>query len=173
MNRTEKAAEVNRLETEFAGTENAFLLGLAGLKVSQVVELRRQIRATSSRCKVIKNTLAEIAGSKTRLKDLTKDLRGPVAIAYTDSKDPSALAKALYNASKSLPKLAVRAGFVGGKVVSPEKLAEISTLPSRQELLGKLAFLLAQPISRLAGVLAAPVRTLGAVMGQLKSRKEA
>ncbi len=173
MNRTEKTAEVNRLETEFAGTENAFLLGLAGLKVSQVVELRRQIRATSSRCKVIKNTLAEIAGSKTRLKDLTKDLSGPVAIAYTENRDPSALAKALFNASKTMPKLAVRVGFVQGKVVSPEKLAEISALPPRQELLGKLAFVLAQPISRFAGVLGAPVRTLGLVIGQLKSKKEA
>ncbi len=173
MNRTEKAAEIQKLEAEFSKTQNAFLLGLAGLNVAQVTDLRRQIRATSSRCKVIKNTLAGIAGAKTQLKDFTQGLKGPAAIAYTDNSDPSPLAKTLYNFSKVTPKLKIRAGFVQGRIVAPEKLAEISTLPSREELLGKMAFLLAQPIARFGAVLAAPLRQLGAVLSQVQEKKGA
>lgn len=171
MDRTEKAAEVQRLEAEFSKTENAFLVSLAGLNVSQVTELRRQIRLTSSRCRVVRNTLARVAGSKTRLKELTSDLEGPIAIAYNESKDPSSLAKVIYTFAKANPKMGVRAGFVQGKVVAPEKIAEISTLPSRHELLGRLAFMLAQPIATFGGLLAAPVRQLGSVMQQVGAKK--
>lgn len=172
MNRTEKAAEVQRLEAEFRKTENAFLLGLTGLNVAQVTDLRRQIRSTSSRCRVVKNTLAGIAGSTTGLQELTKDLKGPVAIAYTDSKDPSALAKILQAFARAHPKMVVRAGYVQGKVVGGERLVEISSLPGRPELLGKLAFLLAQPIARFVTVLAAPVRQMGTVLQQVKLKKD-
>lgn len=172
MNRTEKATEVKKLESDFAATENAFLISLTGLTVAQVTDLRRQIRGTSSSCKVVKNTLAGIAGASTPLKDFTKDLRGPVAIAYTRQKDPAQLAKVIHQFAKANPKMGVHAGFVQGKIVEAAKIAEISTLPGRHELLGKLAFLLAQPLSRLATVLAAPMRTLGSVMEQTRQKKE-
>ncbi len=171
MNRTEKAAEIQRLEAEFQKTENAFLVSLAGLKVAQVMELRRQIRSTSSKCRVIKNTLAELAASKTALKDFTKDLKGPAAIAYTYAKDPSSLAKVIHAFSKANPKMGIRAGFVQGKIVVPEKIVEISMLPSRGELLSKLAFLLAQPIARFGMVLAAPLQQMGTVLGQVMDKR--
>ncbi|MBI2840530.1 MAG: 50S ribosomal protein L10 [Acidobacteria bacterium] len=172
MNRIEKTAEVDSLEAVFSKTQNAFLISLAGLNVAQVTDLRRQIRSTSARCKVVKNRLARVAGSRTHLMELTKDLRGPIAIAYTDKKDPSQLAKVIHTFAKANPKMGLKAGFVQGKVVAAEKIAEISTLPSREELLGRMAYLLAQPLARFAGVLAAPLRTFGSVMKQVGDKKE-
>jgi large subunit ribosomal protein L10 len=170
MNRTEKASAVEALETDLAKTKNAILVGFAGLKVPEVTELRRQIRNSKSKYLVVKNTLALRATVGTPLEALSRHFVGPTAVAY-NADNPVALAKVLTAFAKANPNLVFKGAVVEGRPVEAKEIQAIAELPSREELVGKLLFLIQSPVRRLVSVLNGPARSLVAVVAQIADQK--
>jgi large subunit ribosomal protein L10 len=170
MNRTEKAAEVARLEADLAKSQNAILFGFAGLKVNEVTELRRQVRGVQSRYLVVKNTLALRATKGTALEGVAKHFTGPTAVVYNAS-NPVAIAKVLTAFAKTNPNLVFKAAVVEGRTIAATEIAALAEVPSREQLVSKLLFLIQSPMRRLVTVLNGPVRNLVGVVGQIADQK--
>lgn len=170
MNRTDKAKVVESLHNSLKGARSAFLIDFRGLKVVDATELRRRIKRARAGYKVVKNTLARRAFKDTALDQLSEQLRGTTAIAYSKD-DPVALARLLTEFARSVPAIAFKAGLVEGRLVQADQIAEIALIPPREELIAKLLFLLNTPVSRLAAVLNAPLRNLASGLKQIAEKK--
>lgn len=171
MNKEEKAKEIQRLKEAFQNSKNVILGSFQGITVAQDTELRRQIRATKSSYQVVKNTLAKIAAQGTPAEPLADRFEGATSVACS-SGDPVALAKVFTQYAKDHPVFTFKAGIVEGRVVSIEEFAAIAALPSREELISKLLFVLKAPIQQLATVLQATSRNLAVVLNQVAQKKE-
>jgi large subunit ribosomal protein L10 len=170
MNREEKAAHVEELGKTLGKSGNAILFAFAGLKVPEVTELRRQVRATKSRYLVVKNTLALRAARGTPLEALSGHFVGATAVAFNDD-NPVGLAKVLTAFAKANPNLVFKAAMVEGRSVAAAEIKAIAELPTREELVARLLFLLQSPLRRLATVLNGPVRSLAGVLQQIAEEK--
>ncbi len=165
MNRDDKKKEIEALNAEFKAAKNLFVAGFQGLTVGQDFELRRSVRATGSKYKVVKNTLAQRACENTEIAPLKDKFVGASAVVY-NQKDPVALVKALTTYAKSNPLFVFKAGVVEGRVINLADLDQIANLPSKEELISKLMFLLNAPAQRLATAVSAVSRNLAVVLNQ-------
>jgi large subunit ribosomal protein L10 len=171
MNRAEKVAQIEDLGQGLAKSGNAILFAFAGLKVPEVTELRRQVRATKSRYVVVKNTLALRATKGTPLEALSSHFVGATAVAYNQD-NPVALAKVLTAFAKTNPNLVFKAALVEGRPIAAAEIKAIAELPTREELVSKLLFLMQSPLRRLVTVLNGPIRNLAGVVSQIAEQKE-
>jgi ribosomal protein L10 len=170
MNRQEKQQEVAALHELFAEARNAYLVDFRGLTVTQATDLRRKVRASQSSYRVVKNTLAVRAAEGTPLAPMKEWFDGPTAVAI-GRHDPVALAKVLKDFEKDNSVLTLKAGVVDGKPVEAADVDVIARIPSREALLGQLAYLLAHPLQGMANVLAAPLVKFSAALQALKAKK--
>jgi large subunit ribosomal protein L10 len=170
MNRAEKASQVEELGQGLAKAGNAILFAFAGLKVPEVTELRRQVRATKSRYLVVKNTLALRATRGTPLEALSSHFVGATAVVFNED-NPVALAKVLTAFAKANPNLVFKAALVEGLPVEAGQIKAIADLPTREQLVGRLLFLMQSPLRRLVTVLNGPVRNLAGVVKQIAEQK--
>lgn len=154
-----KAAQIDDLVERMQRAELTIVADYRGLTVSALQDLRGRLRPVEAEFKVAKNTLTRIAAEKIGIEGLETHLEGPTAImfAYGDIVAP---AKAIGDFARSSRILQVKAGVMNGEVVTPEDIEAISSLPPREELLGKLVGLLASPMSRTVGVLSGPSRSV-------------
>jgi large subunit ribosomal protein L10 len=142
-----------------------------GITVEQDTDLRNKVRATGSKYRVVKNTLAKIASKGTPAEGLAKSLTGSTSIAYNNT-DPVALAKALTAYAKANPVFVFKAGMVEGRVVNIADLGAIASLPSKEELIVKLLFLINAPAQGLATAVNGVARNLAAVVQQAVEQKK-
>jgi large subunit ribosomal protein L10 len=163
MERAEKTAAVAELQGELAKSKNAILFGFAGLKVPEVTELRRQVRGTRSRYVVVKNTLALRATRGTPLEEVSRHFVGMTAVAFNEN-DPVGLAKVLTNFAKTNPNLVFKGALIEGRAVEASEIKTIAELPTREELVARLLYLMQSPLTRLANVLAGPMSNLARVL---------
>jgi len=170
MNRTEKKEAVEALASDLATSTNAILFAFAGLKVPEVTELRRQVRGTQSKYLVVKNTLALRATKGTALEAMAPHFVGATAVAYNRS-SPVALAKVLTTFAKANPNLVFKAAVIEGQAVAASEIRAIAELPTREELVARLLFLMQSPLRRLVTVLNGPVRNLAGVVSQIADQK--
>ncbi len=168
--RAEKAAEVAELTQQIGKATNAFLIEFKGITVPQVTELRKQIRETNSGYVVVKNTLALIALKDSPLVDLREKFTGPTAVAY-NATDAVALAKALTRFAKDVPAVQFKGAMLNGQIVPASEIQNIASLPTREELVAKLLFLMQSPIRGLVTVLQANIRNLAVVLDQIAKQK--
>ena len=166
-----KEEELNALKKDLAELKNLIVAKFQGITVAQDTELRQKVRATNSKYRVVKNALAKIAAKGTPAENLANVFEGPTAIAYNSS-DPVALAKALTAYAKSNPVFVFKAGMVEGRVVNIADLNAIAALPSKEELIGKLLFLLNAPAQRIAVATNGVARNLAVVVGQAIEQKK-
>ena len=171
MNKQEKIEEIEALKSELSSRPPTFVLAYRGLTVNQVSALRKKVRATSSRYRVVKNRLALRVIKGTPYEGLAPHFEGPTAIA-TSSKDPSALAKALEEFTKDNQGLQVKAGLVDGRVIDPQAIKALASLPSREVLVSRLLSVLNSPMTRLVTVMKAPARGLVRVLDEIARKKE-
>src|SRR5262245_39177101 len=158
MNRTEKQQLIDTLHEEFGKSPHAILVDYKGLSVPAVTEFRRKIRASGSRYRVVKNSLALRAAKGTPLEKLGKSFDNMTGVAYT-GQDPVALAKVLIDFAKDNPSLVLKGGIVSGdQLISPEGVKALSTMPSLPELRSKLLGLMKAPASKLVRLLNEPDR---------------
>ena len=166
-----KEQELNDLKKDLAQVKNMIVAQFKGMTVAQDSELRQKIRASSSQYRVVKNTLARLAAQGTPAENLTKSFDGSTSIAYNNS-DPVNLVKALTAYAKTNPLFVFKAGMVEGRVVSIDDFATIAAMPSKEELIGKLLFLINAPAQRVAVALNGVARNLAVVLGQAIEQKK-
>ncbi len=167
----QKNDEVEFLKGEFTGVTNMVVVQYKGLSVENDTLLRNKVRQSGSKYRVIQNRLANIAAEGTPVDQLRDSFSGPTAVAY-NSGDPVALAKALSDYAKENPIFEFKSGMVDGRVVDISTLAEIAALPSHEELLAKLMFLINAPAQRMATALNAVARNLAVALGQAVEAKQ-
>ena len=172
MNRkTDRQKKVEELHAQLAQVSTVILSTFQGIKVGEDTRLRRAVEAAGGSYQVVKNTLAERAAQGTAAAPLLKSLAGTNSIACT-SADPVALAKALTKFAKDVPAYQFRAGVVEGRVVSISEIQELANLPSKEELVSKIMFLISSPAQRLASATAAVARNLAVVMNEAAREKK-
>jgi len=169
--RSEKQQDLDKLKTELAKVSTVILSTFQGISVENDTKLRRAVQAVGGKYKVVKNTLAERAGAGTAAESLLKNLSGTNSIAYTQA-DPVALAKALTKIAKDVPAFQFKAGVVEGRVISISEIQQLANLPSKEELIGKVMFLLNAPAQRIASALNALPRNLAVTVNEaIKANK--
>ena len=142
-------AEISEL---LSGAKSAVLVDYRGLTVEQDTALRKQLREAGVTYKVYKNTLLNFAVKGTEFEPLSKHLEGPTAIAVSKT-DETAPAKILFGFAKKADKLELKAGVVEGLYYDEKGIQAIATIPSREELLGKLLGSIQSPIANFARVI--------------------
>ena len=158
--RPEKVAVVDEVRQRFNDSDAVLLTEYRGINVGDLAALRRALREAGGEYKVYKNTLVRFAARDLGL-DLDEQLTGPTAIAFVPTGsggDPVAVAKALREFAKGNPNLVVKGGVLGEKLLSAEDAKALAEVAPREELLAKLAGLMAAPMVQFAGLLQAVPR---------------
>src|SRR5437870_13902665 len=144
VTRAKKQEQVEKLGTELKKVSSVIVATYSKLTVAQDYELRKTLRSSGAKYRVVKNSLAERASKGTKVEEVLKHLSGVTSIAYTTG-DPVALAKALQKYAKDNPELTFKAGMVEGRAVSIKEIEALATMPSKEELDSKLLFLINAP----------------------------
>ena len=163
MDRSKKEALVAELHQDFEENNLVVVTHQTGLTVTEVSELRKQMREAGCKFKVTKNRLAKIALKETKFEVLKESFTGPTAIAV--SKDPVAAAKVAVEFANENEKLTIIGGALEADVLDVDGVKSLAKLPSLDELRGKIVGLLQAPATKVAGVLQAPAGQLARVMG--------
>ncbi|HSA94281.1 MAG TPA: 50S ribosomal protein L10 [Terriglobales bacterium] len=171
VTKARKVEQVEKLSAELAKASHMIVGTFSKLKVSQDFELRKSVRAAGARYRVVKNTLAERAAQGTAVEAVMKDLAGVTSIAYTEG-DPVVLAKALARYAKDNPEYSFKAAVVEGRAITVAEIEALATLPSREEVLSKLLFLINAPAQRLVTAMNAVGRDLAVVVSQGVEKKK-
>jgi large subunit ribosomal protein L10 len=162
VDRTQKQALVESLREDFAGSVCLVVTHQRGLTVAEVTGLRRQIRGADARFRVTKNRLARRALEGTPFAELAPLFTGPTAIAF--SRDPVAAARAAVEFANRNAKLTIVGGGLAGRTLDAAGVKALATLPSLDELRGKIIGLVQAPATKLAGLLQAPAAQLARVL---------
>ncbi len=171
VTRAKKKEQVEKLGSDLKNVSSVIVATYTKQTVAKDFELRKTLRSTGAKYRVVKNTLAERAGKGTRIEEALKNLQGVTSIAYT-SGDPVALAKALSKYAKDNPEFTFKAGVVEGRVVTIKEIEALATLPSKEELYSKLLYLLSAPSQRLVTAMNAVGRNLAMVVNQAVQEKK-
>lgn len=166
-----KDAELEQLRDDLKASPTVFVCTFEGLKVDEDFQLRRRIRASGGKYKVVQNRLARLAAEGTPFEQPLVGLRGMTSLAFAPE-DPVSLAKTLVTFGKEHPVFRFKAGVVEGRVLDVAALNELATFPSREELLAKLLYLINSPAQRLLSVMNAPARDLAVVVDQAVQEKK-
>jgi len=169
LNLEQKQAVVAEVSAQVAGAQAIVVAEYRSLPVGNMTELRKRARNSGVYLRVLKNTLARRAVAETPFAGLTEKLVGP--LAYGISADPVAVAKVLHDfARENVEKFVIKGGAMPNVVMSPQQVAELARMPSRQELLATLLGTMQAPIAKFVRTLnevpARFVRTLAAVQEQ-------
>ena len=165
VTRAKKVEQVEKLGGELKNISSVIVATYTKLTVAKDFELRKALRSSGAKYRVVKNTLAERAAKGTKIEEALKKLEGVTSIAYTEG-DPVAMAKALTKYAKDNPEFTFKTGVVEGRVVTIKEIESLATMPSKDELYSKLLFLLNAPAQRLATTVAAVGRDLAVVLNQ-------
>ena len=170
MTKQDKLEFVEQWKAELQDVPNAVLVDYRGLTVLQATELRSKVRESGSDYLVVKNTLGRLAVTGTPLDPLKDHFFGPIAVV-TNSSEPVALAKVLVDFAKDVPKLEIKMACVDGGLLEIGEVIELSKMPSRDELLSKLLYLMTYPIQGVATALNSIVRNLAVSLNQVAETK--
>ena len=166
ITKAKKNVKVKLLTEELAGSTTAIIGTFSKLTVAKDYALRKAIRETGGKYRVIKNKLAPIAGKGTQVEDALKGLKGVNSVAFTAG-DPVALAKVFAKwVGENAAEFQFKLGIVDGKLLTAEEVKALATMPGKEELFSKLLFLINSPAQRLATVINATGRDLAVVINQ-------
>ena len=154
-------------------SKGVVLTDYQGMNVFQISSLRNELKEKKVEFKVVKNTLMEKASEELNIKDLTKDLIGCTAIAFSsdDGVAPARLLKEYFEKNKT--DLKIKSGLIDGRVFSAEKIMEIASLPSKDVLIAQMINGVKSPLYSLVFILQGPLRGLIYTLESVKKQKEA
>jgi len=171
MDRAQKAVAVEALKSVFADAGVVVVSHYAGLTVADLESLRARLREAGGELKVVKNRLAKIALAGGPQEAGAHMFTGPTAIAF--SKDPVAATKVAAAYAKEKDRFVLIGGLLGASVLDSKGVEALATLPSLDELRGKLIGLIQAPATKIAGVVAAPAAQLARVLNAYATKDEA
>ena len=156
----QKKQIVSDLADKFRNSKSAVLVDYRGLDVSEVTELRSQLREAGVEFKVYKNTMTRRAVAEVELSELAEVLQGPTALAF-HAEDAVAPARILNNFAKDHENLEIKGGVVEGQVATLEQINELANLPNYEGL-----------VSMFLSVLQAPIRNFAYATQAIADQKE-
>ena len=171
--RKQKQEDLDALAEQFKNANAAMLVSFKKMTVAKDQELRRQLREAGVTYSVVKNTLARKAAAGTPLEPLADEFKGVTGVALSTT-DPVGLSKAISKFTKANAEIfSFKVGLVEGRVLELKQVEAIANLPSREELISKMLFLINAQAQRLVTVIQAVPRNLVVVMDQVRAQKEA
>lgn len=170
--RETKQKDLAALTESLAASKSAMVVSFTKLTVTKDQEFRKSLREAGASYQVVKNTLARIAVKGTQFEDTTEHLKGVTAIAWTEN-DPVVLSKAISKFMKDNADIyTFKTGVVDGKLVDLKQLTTIANLPSKEELISKLLWVLNSSAQRLVTVISAVPRDLAIVIKQIGDKED-
>ncbi|TDA68583.1 MAG: 50S ribosomal protein L10 [Clostridia bacterium] len=170
--RARKEQEVAKLQDRMERSQAIILADYRGLKVAEITRLRRQLQNAGADLQVVKNTLAWRAAQDMGWEDLAPYLEGPTAMAFAP-RDETQIAKILVEFAREHKVMGLKGAVLAGRVFSGEGVKALAELPSREELLARVAGGMAAPLSGLAGCLQGLLRNLVYVLEAVREQQEA
>ena len=168
MNKDKKQAYIKDMKTSFDKSEAVIVAHYQGLTVSQLDELRSEMREHGIQFKITKNRITKLALEKTRCKELSNLFTGPTAVAL--SEDAITSAKILTNFSKDNTNLKILGGIMGNDILDVAGVQNVAKLPSLDEARAKIVGILRSPAQKIASILLAPASKI-AILALEKSKK--
>ncbi|MBK8466154.1 MAG: 50S ribosomal protein L10 [Chloracidobacterium sp.] len=170
--RETKQNDLNALTKSLANSTSAMVVSFTKVTVNKDQEFRARLREAGAKYEVVKNTLARIAVKGTQFEETTEHLKGVTAIAWTEN-DPVVLSKAISKFMKDNADIyTFKTGVVDGKLVDLTQLTTIANLPSKEELISKLLFVLNAQAQRIVTVINAVPRDLAIVIKQIGDKED-
>ena len=170
--REEKVKKVEEYRKLMENARAVYLLDFTGLTVAEFNELRKRLKSKGYKVKVVKNTLLKRAIDGSVYNGLSEFLRGPNALLISYDKDVIGILKLFYEFRKEVEKGVLKGGWVEGEIVKREEIRTLATLPSYDELMGKVVVLINAPINNLYMVLCGLLKKLAVVINEIKKKKE-
>ena len=171
LNLNDKKAVVAEISAQVANAQTIVVAEYRGIQVGHLTQLRANARAQGVYLRVLKNTLARRAVEGTPFASLASEMTGP--LIYSISTDAVAAAKVINDFAKSNDKLVILGAGLGTNLLNAEGVKALATLPSLDELRGKLLGMLQTPATRIAGVLQAPGGQIARVLAAYAKKDEA
>jgi len=169
--REQKQKDLNALTEKLNNSKSAMIVGFSKVTVAKDQEFRNQLRDAGASFQVVKNTIARLAIKDSPYTEVEDFFKGMSAIAWTDA-DPVVLSKAVSKFVKDNKELySFKAGIVEGRVVDLNQVEAIASLPSKEELIAKLLFVLNAPAQQIVSVINAVPRNLAIVVKQIGEQK--
>ncbi len=170
--RPDKVAIVEEITEKLNNSVAVFVSEYRGLSVGQLANLRAPLREAGAEHKVYKNTLARIAATDAGYEGLNEYLLGPTALTFVTG-DSVAAAKALLDQSRANPLLVIKGGMLGTSLMTADDVKALASLPSREELLARIAGAFQAPLVKTAGLLQALPRNFAYGLSALIEKQAA
>jgi large subunit ribosomal protein L10 len=170
VKRSDKNDFVQNLKEELESSSSVIVSHYAGLSVLETDNLRKEMRANGAKFKITKNRLTKIALVDTPFESIAELFSGPTAIAY--SSDPVAPAKVSVNFEKKFENFKIIGGSYEGEKIDINKINFLATLPSLDQIRGKLLSLLNAPAQKIISVVQVPGRQLACLVNARSEQLE-
>ncbi len=170
--KAQKQIDLNALAEQLETAKSAMIVSFTKLTVDKDQEIRNQLRSVGAKYQVVKNTVARLAVKGTPFEEASEHFTGVSAIAWTES-DPVDLAKMVSKFVKDNGTIyQFKAGVVDGKVVDLAQVTAIASLPSKEELISKLLYVINAQAQRIVTVINAVPRDLAIVIKQIGDKQQ-
>jgi large subunit ribosomal protein L10 len=171
--RETKQKDLVALTESLQSAKSAMVVSFSKLTVNKDIEFRNSLREAGAKYQVVKNTLARIAAKDTQFEQATEHFKGVTAIAWTEN-DPVVLSKAISKFMKDNADIyTFKTGVVDGRMVDFTQVQSIASLPSKEELMSKLLYVLNAQAQRIVTVINAVPRDLAVVIKQIGEKAPA
>ena len=161
---------LEKVNKSLDASQGLFVVDYRGLTVKETQEFRRSLREVGANMKVYKNNIVKIALEQAEMP--VADVAGTVAYVFYEN-DPVAAAKVIKEESKALKKIEWLGAIADGQSLSADEAKAYAELPSRDELMAQLVYVIASPLSGIAQVCAGPARGLATVLDAIADQKNA
>ena len=169
--RERKQEDLNALTEELGNSKSAMIVSFNKLTVTKDQEFRNRLREAGAKYQVVKNTIARLAVKGTQYEDASEHFKGVTGIVWTEN-DPVVLSKTISKFIKDNSDFyTFKAGIVDGRVVDQKQVEAIASLPSKEELISKLLFVINAQAQRIVTVINAVPRNLAVVIKQIGDQK--
>lgn len=168
MSKYVKEIMMDQLRSELGDTQSVLILDFKGLDAVSENQMRLDLRKKDIHVRALKNSLARLIFNEKGMGGLDQFLSGP-SVAVWGGAGVAELAKEISAQVKKLKKPEIKGGAVDGVVISPSQVEDITKLPSREQLIGRVASLALAPAQRIVSLANAPASGL---LGQLKTLAE-
>lgn len=161
---------IEELLSQLRSSSAFFIVNTVGLTAQDMEGLRRTLKSASSHCSVAKNTISKLALKEFQLDGLINLIDGPTAFIFTSS-DPIVISKVLINFAKERQALKINGGYLEGRMILPEIVRRLASLPPREILVTRVIYGIKSPLIGLAIVLSGTLRKFVCVLKEICKKK--